>query len=500
MALVLLIACSNLANLMLASAASRQSEIALRQAIGAGRGRLVRQLMTESFLLSLLGTILALVVAQWLSVAMLGFLPPEAAPSLVNLRFHLSAPILEFTAAISLFTCLLFGLAPALRATGPSLATDLKQGGNWMSRGLIVGEMAMCTLLLIGAGLFVQSLRNLRALPTGYSGAGSIVVADVEAPRSYSAAQVKIRIDALRHQASTLPGVLAAGATHIRPLSGFSINGYLADVDAYAQDVTPGFLAAMGTRLLAGRDFTDHDDAATPQVAIVNEAFLRQYLPGQPPLGKHFGIEIVGVVQDTRWLNLRDQPPAMYYRPCAQWVGAAHTLVVRTSGNFAAAAAALARAARDIDPRLALKDVIPFSEMEDRKLVTERMVAQGAAAFGGLALLVACVGLYGMLAYGVARRTREIGVRIALGASQMGVQWMVVRESLVLLALGFVIGVPAALGLTRYAGSMLFGITPHDPMPVVIAFGILVLVALAASWIPARRAASVDPLTALRYE
>jgi predicted permease len=337
-------------------------------------------------------------------------------------------------------------------------------------------------------------------LPTGYSGAGSIVVADVEAPRSYSAAQVKIRIDALRHQASTLPGVLAAGATHIRPLSGFSINGYLADVDAYAQDVTPGFLAAMGTRLLAGRDFTDHDDAATPQVAIVNEAFLRQYLPGQPPLGKHFGIEIVGVVQDTRWLNLRDQPPAMYYRPCAQWVGAAHTLVVRTSGNFAAAAAALARAARDIDPRLALKDVIPFSEMEDRKLVTERMVAQGAAAFGGLALLVACVGLYGMLAYGVARRTREIGVRIALGASQMGVQWMVVRESLVLLALGFVIGVPAALGLTRYAGSMLFGITPHDPMPVVIAFGILVLVALAASWIPARRAASVDPLTALRYE
>ncbi|HEV2447397.1 MAG TPA: FtsX-like permease family protein, partial [Candidatus Sulfopaludibacter sp.] len=503
-ALVLLIACANLANLTLAGAASRHSEFALRKAIGAGRGRLVRQLLTENLLVSALGAMLALAVAGWMSAAMLRFLPPEAAPALANLRFHLNGPVLAFTASVSLATCLLLGLAPAIRATSHSLAAGMKREGNWANRGLIVAEVAMCTLLLIGAALFVESLRNLRALPTGYSDVEHIVTADVEMPRTYSAADRRQRMEDLRQRAAALPGVQVAATSHIRPLSGFSIsdgipiNGEIQNIDV--QHVSPGFLAAMGTPLITGRDFSERDDTRAPQVAIVNESFVRQFLADGNPLGAHFGLEIVGVVRDTRWINLKDKPPAMYYRPLAQWDGTAMTLVVRATGDFATVSAGLGRAAHDVDPKIALRDVVPFREMEDRILVIERMLAQGATAFGALALLVACIGLYGVLAYGVARRTREIGVRMALGASRGGVQWMVLRESLALLAVGFAIGVPAALALTRYSAAMLFGITAHDPRAMVSALGILLAVALAAAAIPARRAASVDPLTALRYE
>lgn len=252
----------------------------------------------------------------------------------------------------------------------------------------------------------------------------------------------------------------------------------------------------MGTPLLLGRDFTDRDDANSPPVAIVNESFARQFLPADHPLGHRFGFEIAGVVKDTRWVNLRDKPPPMYYRPYLQWDGTPATLVVRG----AATALQLRRLAHSIDPHLGLKDVAPFREMEDRTLTTERMVAQGSAAFGLLALLVACVGLYGVLAYAVARRTGEIGIRMALGASRAGVQWMVLRESLLLLMLGFAIGAPAALIATRYTASMLFGLTSADPLTICGVLASLLLVAFAASSVPARRAASVDPLLALRCE
>lgn len=494
--LVLLIACANLANLMLADAAARRPELALRQAIGAGRARLVRQLFTESLLISFVGMLAGLGVAEPVSRAMLRYLPPDSVPARITLSFHASPRVLAFTAVLSMVTCLLFALAPAIRATGPALAPAMKRaGGGWISRLLIVGQVGMCTLLLIGAGLFVRSLRNLQHLDTGFS-AEHVMVADLDMPRNFGLAQRRQRLEALRTQAAALPGVRNAALSHVRPLSGFAISGDIQNQPIFEQHVSPGFFATMGTPLLLGRDFTDRDDANSPPVAIVNESFARQFLPRDHPLGRRFGFEIAGVVKDTRWVNLRDKPPPMYYRPYLQWAGTPATLIVRG----ATTALELRRIAHSIDPNLALKDVTPFPEMEDRTLTTERMVAQGSAAFGLLALLVACVGLYGVLAYAVARRTREIGVRMALGASRAGIQWMVLRESLLLLVFGFAIGVPAALTVTRYTSSMLFGLTAADPLTISSVLAILLLAALAATSVPARRAASVDPLIALRYE
>ena len=523
--LVLLIACANLANLMLAGAASRQREISVRQAIGAGRARLVRQLLTESLLVSAIGGALAILVAQWLSRAILRFLPPDAAPAVQNLSFHPDPRVLGLTASLALLTCLLFGLAPAIRATRPSLTPGLKEtsgggrsAGRWSGRALVVCEVALCTILLIGAGLFVRSLRHLRDLDSGFV-AEHVLVANVSAPRQYPQAQVRQRAETLREQAAALPGVRAAGLSHIRPLSGFNISGKVEaeghvpkpqeETDTYDLSISPEFFAAMGTPLLEGRDFSDHDHAGTRKVAIVNESFARQFFPGQDPVGRHFGIEgpssagaieIVGLVKDTRWIDLRRKPPAMYYRPSRQSGIWGECLAVRTTADLSTVAAALERIVHDIDPRLTLKDVVPFTEMEDRTLVIERLVAQVSAAFGVLALVVACVGLYGVLAYGVARRTREIGVRMALGASRGGVQWMVLRESLVLLGLGFALGVPAALAATRLVASMLFGLRPADPVTMAAALTVMAAVSLAAAWVPARRAARVDPMVALRYE
>lgn len=523
--MVLLIACANLANLLLASAASRSREIAVRQAIGAGRARLVRQLLTESLLVSAVGAFFAILVAQWLSRALLRFLPPDAAPALANLSFRLDAYVLRFTAALALLTCLLFGLAPAFRATRASLIPGLKEAagggrapGRWTSQGLVVCEVALCTLLLMATGLFVRSLRHLRNLDTGYV-AEHLLVADIRVPRQYPARQLLQRVAALREQVAALPGVRAASFSGIRQLSGFAITGRVAaeghvpqpneDTDAYEQHISPGFFAAMGTALLQGRDFTDRDTAGAPPVAIVNEAFARQFFPGQNVLGRHFGLdgqssigayEIVGIAKDTRWTDLRRKPPAMYYRPSWQIGTGVDSLAIRATGDLNSVAAGVERIAHEIDPRLTLKDMVPFTEMEDRTLVIERMVAQVSAAFAVLAVIVACVGLYGVLAYGVARRTREIGVRMALGASRRGVQWMVIRESLALLVLGFALGVPAALALTRLIASMLYGLTPADPISIAASLFMMVAVSMAAAFVPARRAARVDPMTALRYE
>jgi predicted permease len=522
--MVLLIACANLANLLLAVAASREREISVRQAIGAGRGRLVRQLLTESLLVSAIGASLAIVVAGWLSRAILRFLPPDAAGAVANLTFRFDPRVLGFTGALTLITCLLFGLAPALRATRTSLTPALKEStggagqGRWTSRGLVIGEVALCAILLIGAGLFVQSLWRIRSLDSGFV-AEHVLVAGVKGPREYRRAELQSRIDALREQIAVLPGVRASGASQVRPLSGFAISGMVEaeghipapgeDADAYDLSISPGFYVAMGTPLIEGRDFTGRDDANAPRVAIVNESFARQFFPGRSPMGRRFGIdgpasvgamEIVGLVRDTRWIGLRRMPTPMYYRPYRQSGAATTTLAFRTTGDLGALAAALERASHNLDPRLSLKDVVPFTEMEDRSLVVERLVAQVSACFGILALLVACVGLYGMLAYGVARRTREIGVRIALGASLGGVQWMVLRESLLLLVAGFALGVPAALALARLVASLLFGLTPADPVNIAASLLVMIAVSLCAAFIPARRAARVDPMVALRYE
>ena len=521
--LVLLIACTNLANLLMAGASARQREIAVRQAIGAGRARLVRQLLTESLLLAVASGCLAIGIASKLNGALLHFLPPEATRAMANLSFHPDGRLIAFAGAATLSSCLLFGLAPACRATRQSLLAGIKEtpgagrSGKWTSRVLALGEVALCTLLLVTAGLFVSSLRNLRNFNTGFV-ADQVAVASIAAPRAYLTPQYVERFDELRRRALELPGVAAAGFSQIGQLSGYSIADRILsppdslntkeDRSIEYQRVSPEFFAAMGTPLLRGRDFTERDDASAPRVVIVNESFARRFFPGSDPIGQRIAAsswkgqsaEVVGVVKDSKWLNLRDAASPMFYEPFMQDPVSQMVFALRGRGSAVSLAASLVQLARRVDPAFQVTDAVPFIEVEDRTLATERLVAQVSTAFGALALLVACVGLYGILAYGVARRTREIGLRKALGATSGAVLWMVLRESLALAGLGFAIGIPAAIAASRLIRSMLYGLTPTDPAIIAAAFLILIVTSTAAACIPAHRAASVDPMIALRYE
>ena len=523
--LVLLIACANLANLMLARAASRTREIAVRQAVGASRGRLMRQLLTETLVLSVVGGTLALVVAQWVSASLLSFLPPDSASALPNLRFHPSVRVLVFSAVLSLTTCVLFGLAPSFRATraSSSAASRIREDAaraerRWTSRALMICEVALCLFLLIGAGLFVRSLRNVLAVDAGFD-AAQVLVADVELPPEYPQSRRMQTFRDLAERAAGLPDVRAAGFSQVGQMSGFGIEGTIhvkgqlrqeeKVPTAFEQRVSPRFLASMGTELRAGRDFDSRDTASSSAVAIVNEAFVRAFLVAGQPLGQRFGtdgpqssgdIEIVGVVEDSKWLDLREMPRPMYYRPFEQRPAPSATLVVRTTGRLQPVINAIPGIAQATDRRVVLKNIAPFSDVVNRTLAKERMVAYVSAAFGALALLIVCLGLFGLLAYGVARRTREIGVRMALGATRSAVLWMVLRESLVMLAVGLPLGIAAAVAGSRFVASMLYGLTPLDLSTITGAVALLTLVSLAAAYVPARRATQVDPLLALRAE
>ncbi|MDR3701343.1 MAG: ABC transporter permease [Candidatus Sulfopaludibacter sp.] len=512
-AFVLLIACSNLAGLALASAASRQREMAVRQAIGAGRCRLVCQLLTESALLAVAGGTLAIFAAQWISRSLLLFLPPNTTDILPNLSFRPDAHVIGFAAALTLATCLLFGLAPALQATRSAPLAGLRQtpgaghtSSGWLRRGLVICEVGLCTAVLMTAGLFVRTLHNLQNLDPAQA-PERIVVANIPILRGYTPAERLHAFDTLRERAEGIPGVRAAGYIHVRPLTGHGLEANVGDINVFTERISPGFLAAMGIPLRDGRDFTARDDANSTPVAIVNELFVRRVLPGQSATGRRFRIagethdtEIVGVVKDTRWLSLREAPAPMLYRPFRQDPASFATLAVRTSGDPHALAVALQGISRTMHPPLPIDDIVPFTELENRALFTERMIAQVSAAFGVLALLIACTGLYGLLSYGVVRRTREIGIRLALGASRGGVQWLVLRESAVLLGMGIAVGLPAALAADRFAASLLFGLTATDPGATAVALAIMILTALAAACIPARRAVRVDPIAALREE
>jgi putative ABC transport system permease protein len=526
-ALVLLIACANLANLMLAATISREREVAVRAAIGASRGRILRLLMTESALLALLGAALGLGVASWTSGALLAFLPPEQAIALPNLRFELSAHVLGFVAVVSIGACLLIGALPALRVSGKTGAGALKGGASMdrrnrsaVSRGLLVVQVVMCTALLIVAGVFVRTVQNLRGQDAGYR-EDRLVVADVGFPRPYPEERRDQLIEALRARAATLPGVEIAAFSHIGQLSGSAIQWDIAfpgrnlpagvGTDVMEQRVSPDFLAAMGTPLIAGRDFVPADDERAPLVAIVNESFVRRFLPADNPIGARFFLEggsrsgellaIVGVAKDAKWIDLRNESSAMYYRPYRQMGGTPTVrLVVRTAGDPEAVSRELPRVAQAVDPQMVLNNVVPFGEIVNRTLVVERLVAHVSTAFGALALLIAGIGLYGVLAYSVVRRRREIGLRVAVGAHPGTIERMFLRESLTLVACGAAIGIPVAIVTTRLVASLLFGLSPQDPTSIAVAVTALTMTTLAAAYLPAHRAARVQPIEALRQD
>jgi len=370
------------------------------------------------------------------------------------------------------------------------------------------------------AGVFLRSLQNLRGQEAGYR-EEQLLVADVEPPRDYPEDRRDQLIEELRTRAAALPGVEIAAFSHVGQLSGGAFEYRIGfpgrpsseggETLAIEQRISPGFLKAMGTQFIAGGDVVPSDDARSTLVAIVNESFARQFLSGRNPIGARFSrdsgsrsgelMEVVGVVNDSKWVNLRADAPAMYYRPYAQMGGSPVVrFAIRTSGDPGALARGLIQAAHAIDRRIVLRNVVPFREIVNRTLVIERLVAQVSAAFSLLALLVAAVGLYGVLEYSVVRRRREIGVRLAVGAPPRAVEWMILRESLTLLACGVAIGVPAAMVVTRLVSSMLFGLSPQDPGSVAAALTVLTIATLAAAYVPARRAASIDPILTLREQ
>jgi predicted permease len=521
--LVLLIACANFANLLLARGTARAKEIALRFAIGAGRGRIVRQLLTESLMLSLLGATLGLALAGIGSRLLVALLSTGRSVVLLDLRPD--ASVLLFTSAVAIATGILFGLMPALRATasgpGPALKADAGITPRTRSRllpALVTSQVALSLMLLVGAGLFVRTLRNLQQIDPGFRREGVLLV-NLDASRAgYRDTRLTATYQALLDRFAGHPGVVSASLSNNTPLSGgihtdwVSINGQPPDGStAHFNSVSPRFFDTLGTPRVLGRDFAEHDEPGAASVAIVNEAFVRRYLPDRRPLGQQVSqerpsakpMEIVGVVKDAISFSLREPPPPTVYVPYLQnpeSVGFI-TFEIRVGGSLSQTAALVRDDLRTRFPHTPVQaQVLPLTEQVDRALIQERLLAALGTCFGALALMLAGVGLYGLLAYTVTRSTNEIGIRMALGAMRGEVLWLVLKSALWLVSLGIAVGIPAAWAASRLINSMLFGLTATDPLTIFGATLMLILAALLAAFLPARRATHVDPMVALRYE
>jgi putative ABC transport system permease protein len=524
-ALVLLIACANLANLMLARASAREREIAVRLAIGASRGRIVRQLMAESLLIAAAGAAAGALLARWLSTSLVAFLSTEGNRIFVDLQTDWR--VLAFTSGLAVLTCVLFGLAPAVRATHVAPAAAMKSGGRGVTssrerfglrRGLVVAQMALSLVLVVGALLFVGTLRNLLTVDPGFR-PDDVLVASLDLrragfPEGQRVAAKKDIVDSL----GRLPGVIAAAQTDILPVSGSGWNqtilvGGIAQKDyPNFNRVSPAYFKTMGTPFVAGRDFDERDTSSSVAVAIVNETFVRTYLGGRDPLGQAFQIEeppgaprpqyqVVGVVKDTKYYNLREPFTPIAYLAAAQETqpDAFLQVVIRTAAGPATLIPAVTRSVADVHPLIALKFDTMTSQVR-RTLQSEALMATLTGSFGILAGVIAAIGLYGVMSYLVARRRNEIGIRMALGADRRAVVKMVLRESGLLLGAGVVVGAVLAVGAARTASALLFGLTPADPVTFAQAVAGLAAVAALASYVPAERAARVDPTLALREE
>jgi putative ABC transport system permease protein len=528
-ALVLLIACANFANLLLARAASREQEFVVRAALGAGRGRLVRQLLTESVLLSLIGGAVGLLLARWGVDLFLAFKPANL-PRLSEIGIDLR--VLAFTLSVSVATGLLFGLAPALSATRLNLNEALKEGGRGSTGSaarqrvrsvLVVSEIALALVLLIGAGLLIKSFWHLQSVDPGFNTA-NLLTMRVELPEARYREIPKQTLfrQRLLDAMNSLPGVQASMISEL-PMSGdllthnFIIEGRdpLAPGDEpelVTRSVSIDYFRTMEIPLLAGRGFSVQDNADTPMVAVINQSMVREYFPNKDPIGARFRwargnptawISIVGVVGDVKHFGFeRAEQPAAYTayeqldQPWKRWM----TLVIRSNSDQAALAAHVKRQLWTVDGQIPVTRVRSMTEVMSASLAEQRFNMALLGIFAAVALTLAAVGIYGVMSYSVTQRTHEIGVRIALGADRSNVVTLVLRQGLVLTAIGVVTGLAAALALTRVMSSLLFGVSATDPLTFAIISVLLGGVALAACFVPARRATKVDPMVALRYE
>ena len=542
--LVLLIACANVAGLMLARASARQKEIAVRLALGAGRARIVRQLVTESVTLSLAGGILGIFLAFWSSRALLAFLGSTSTRPL-GISAEIDTRVLAFTIAVSVLTGIIFGLAPALRSMRVDMTPALKEGagkGSSAGRGrfgaggaLVVAQLALTVVILVGAGLLVHTLTNLESVDPGFATQNVLNFGVDSTLTGYKGARLAALYNELQQRFAAMPGVLSASYSSITLLSGsLSTRSWNLPTNPPSEgradyfEAGPDFFKTMGIGLVSGRDFTSTeflqaaqaDEDGTPYLgpALVNEAFVRAYFPNVEPLGQHFGFDtdedaakgaagnpkyrrdpgqiVIGVVRDSKYNDLRRETHPTMYVPS----DSGGTFELRTAGNPLAVIPTVREIVQQAGADMPIFDITTESRQIDDLLFQERLIARMSGLFAILALLLACIGLYGLLSYEVTRRTQEIGIRMALGAQAGDVLRNVIGHGILLAAIGAAIGTIASFGVTRYLRALLFGVKPSDPMTLVGVVGLLLIVAVVACYIPARRATRVDPLIALRYE
>src|SRR5437016_3261899 len=530
---VLLIACANVANLLLARGAARQREFALRLAIGAGRVRLIRQLLTESLLLAVSGAAAGLLLAQWTDTLLLRMVSgASSGPPSIHLDLQPDARVLGFTLGVTLLTTILFGLIPSLYSTRRDLTPVLKSTPTGTSsevsyrrfptgKILVVTQVAVSVILLVSAGLFVRSLSKLGEVKLGYSRENLILFRVDAAPGGYRGAAIpRFQLNLLA-RISAIPGLRGATVSKDGLFSGsesadpIAVEGYTPkagdEMHSRMDHVGPGYFSTLGIPILMGREIEAQDAPGSIRAAVVNQTFAHRFFPNTNPIGKQVRdtysgnpaeMVVVGVAADAKYNDLREKALPRIYAPLANpmWENPAAFYEVRTYADPQAVAAAIREVVHETAPTLPPIEVRTMSGLVDDSLQTDRFIKQLASAFSLLALLLAAIGLYGLMSYTVSRRTRDIGIRLALGAEQANVLWQVLRETLVLVLMGIIIGVPFALGGTHLVRSMLFGLGFADPVAILFAGTLLTIVAAFAGFLPAWRASRVDPMVALRYE
>jgi len=524
--LILLIACANVANLLLAQSTFRRKEIAIRLALGASRRRLIQQLLTESLLLALMGSAAGMIVALWVRELLLAFQPPTLFIPLV-IESTLDRRVLSLTLLATL-TGVLFGLAPALQSTRPELTRGLKdESGNpgYVTRSfslrslLVVGQVALSAIVLVAAGLFVRSLQNLRAVDPGFMPENILLMSFDLSFEGYSEVRGREFYEQLVQRVKTVPGVRQASlaSTIVVGFAGIRQSIFIEDREVVGKSeidfnmISADYFRTLGIEVVKGRDFDAQDKAGAPGVAIINETMANQQWPGENPVGNRFGLggamgvhekplEVVGVVKDGKYRSLDERATPNFYLPLEQKYHPRVTLHVRTVGNALTLISAIKREVAVLDSRLPVFYVMTMADHIGSSLYLERMIATLMGFLALLALVLGAIGLYGVMAYTVTQRTREIGIRLALGAQHSDVLQLVVKHEMTVSLIGITLGLGASLALTRLIKSLLFGVSTADPLTFAAIAGLLTSVALLACWIPARRATKVDPMIALRYE
>jgi putative ABC transport system permease protein len=527
--LVLLIACANIACLMLARAAARQREFAVRKAVGASRVRLIRQLLTECLLLSTVGALLGFLFANWGTSLLVRYL--STARNDVFLDLSVDTRVLAFTAAIAVLTGLLFGVLPAFRSTAVSLTSAMK-GSQALdierrlrfrpAKWIVAAQVALSLVLLVASGLFLRSFVKLLMLDIGFDRSNVLIVRTDLHTAKVPPEQRLATYQEIEERLRSLPGIISVGRSVMTPISGFEWNQFVHtdspnspkgdDALVYFNFISPGYFQTMRTALLAGRGFNEHDTQTSTKVAIINQSMARKFFPNGDPLGKYFTTEpepgkatpqfqVIGLARDSKYESLREETFSTAFFPVTQMPegDSQENFILRTATKPMSLASAAQQAIAGVNNAIPL-EFHTLAEQVDDSLVQERLLATLSTFFGGLALLLAMIGLYGALSYLVAQRQREFGIRMALGAPRDSILRLVMRDVIFVLAGGLLAGAGLALATVGLLQKMLFGLAPHDAFTFVIAIGVLSIVAMAAGYLPALRATRVDPMVALRYE